>query len=105
VRLRRRERCSERACGPARIGSDQASKSGGHTRGSGDVFIIPCVIASLLGIARQRVLAVFEFVDEQHVFVETIRDYDGFRECGQRAVSGGRLVMHVRDRLVRRRPG
>jgi hypothetical protein len=55
--------------------------------GQADVFIILFVIVSLLGIAGQRVLAVFEFVDEQHVFVETIRDYHGFCECGQRAVS------------------
>jgi transposase len=52
---------------------------------------------SLLGIAGLRVLAAFEFVDERHVFVETVRDHDGCRECGQRAVSGGRHVSQVRD--------
>jgi transposase len=52
---------------------------------------------SLLGIAGLRVLAVFEFVDERHVYVETVRDRDGCRECGQRAVSGGRHVTQVRD--------
>jgi transposase len=52
---------------------------------------------SLLGIAGLRVLAVFEFVDERHVFVETVRDHDACRECGQRAVSGGRHVTQVRD--------
>ena len=52
---------------------------------------------SLLGIAGLRVLGVFEFVDERHVFVETVRDFDGCRECGQRAVSGGRHVTQVRD--------
>ena len=52
---------------------------------------------SLLGIAGLRVLEVFEFVDERHVFVETVRDHDGCRECGQRAVSGGRHVTQVRD--------
>jgi transposase len=52
---------------------------------------------SLLGIAGLRVLAVFEFVDERHVFMETIRDWDACRSCGQRAVSGGRHVTQVRD--------
>ncbi len=52
---------------------------------------------SLLGIAGLRVLEVFEFVDERHVFVETVRDYDACRTCGQRAVSGGRHVIQVRD--------
>ena len=52
---------------------------------------------SLLGIAGLRVLGVFEFFDERHVFVETVRDVDACRECGQRAVSGGRHVTQVRD--------
>ena len=52
---------------------------------------------SLLGIAGLRVLEVFEFVDERHVFVETVRDYDACRQCGQRAESGGRHVVQVRD--------
>jgi transposase len=52
---------------------------------------------SLLGIAGLRVLGVFEFVDERHVFVETVRDFDVCQECGQRAVSGGRHVIQVRD--------
>ena len=52
---------------------------------------------SLLGMAGLRVLEVFEFVDERHVFVETVRDHDACRECGQRAVSGGRHVTQVRD--------
>ncbi len=51
----------------------------------------------LLGIAGLRVLGVFEFVDERHVFVETVRDCDACRGCGQRAVSGGRHVIQVRD--------
>jgi transposase len=52
---------------------------------------------SLLGIAGLRVLTVFEFVDERHVFVESVRDFDACRVCGQRAVSGGRHVTHIRD--------
>jgi transposase len=52
---------------------------------------------SLLGLAGLRVLAVFEFVGERHVFVETVRDFDACRACGQRAVSGGRHVVQVRD--------
>jgi len=52
---------------------------------------------SLLGIAGLRVLGVFEFVDERHVFIETVRDFDACVECGQRAVSGGRHVTQVRD--------
>jgi len=52
---------------------------------------------SLLGIAGLRVLAVFEFFDERHVFVETVRDWDACGDCGQRAVSGGRHVIQVRD--------
>jgi hypothetical protein len=43
---------------------------------------------ALLGIAGLRVLAVFEFTDERHVYVETVRDHDASRECGQRAASG-----------------
>lgn len=52
---------------------------------------------SLLGIAGLRVLAVFEFVDDRHVFVETDTGRDACRVCGQRAVSGGRHVIQVRD--------
>jgi transposase len=52
---------------------------------------------SLLGITGLRVLAVFEFVDERHVYIETARHRDACRECGQRAQSGGRHVTQVRD--------
>ena len=52
---------------------------------------------SLLGIDGLRVLDVFEFADERHVFVETVRDHDACRQCGQRAVSGGRHPVQVRD--------
>ena len=52
---------------------------------------------SLLGIAGLRVLDVFEFANERHVFVETARGRDVCGECGQRAVSGGRHVVQVRD--------
>jgi transposase len=58
---------------------------------------LPSSSVSLLGIAGLRVLGVFEFADERHVFVETLRDFDGCRDCGQRAVSGGRHVIQVRD--------
>jgi len=51
----------------------------------------------LLGIAGTWVLGVFEFVDERHVFVETVRDWDACKVCGQRAVPGGRHVTQVRD--------
>jgi len=52
---------------------------------------------SLLGIPGLRVLGVFEFFDERHVFVESVRDFAGCDRCGQRAVSGGRHVIQVRD--------
>jgi hypothetical protein len=54
-------------------------------------------LVSLFGIAGLRVLVVLEFVDERHVFVETVRDHDGCRQCGHRGVSGGRHVVQVRD--------
>lgn len=52
---------------------------------------------SLLGIPGMRVLAVFEFADERHVYVATTVDRDWCRRCGQRAESGGRHVVQVRD--------
>jgi transposase len=52
---------------------------------------------SLLGIAGLRVLDVREFVAERHVFVDTPRDVEPCRACGQRAESGGRAWTHVRD--------
>jgi hypothetical protein len=75
VRLRRRDRCSERACGPARLGSDQATESGGLTRGSGYVFIFLFVVGVAARDAGLRVLAVFELVDEPAgVRRESVRD-------------------------------
>jgi len=53
---------------------------------------------TLLGIAELEVLAVFEFVDERHVFVQTRDGQRRFcRRCGVRAVSGGRHTVSVRD--------
>ena len=43
---------------------------------------------SRLGIAGLRVLEVFKFADERHVFVETPCDHDVCRQYRQRAVSG-----------------
>ncbi|MBC7308154.1 MAG: transposase family protein, partial [Dietzia sp.] len=51
----------------------------------------------LLGIAGLRVLGCFEMFDERHVFVETFRRQEVCTECGQRAESGGRHVVQVRD--------
>jgi len=61
---------------------------------------------SLLGIAGLRVLSVFEFVDERHVFVETVRDFDACRGAG----SGPSRAADMSPRsaifrLARRRPG
>jgi transposase len=52
---------------------------------------------SLLGIAGLRVLDVWEFAAERHVFVDTPRYREVCRECGQRAESGGRPWVHIRD--------
>lgn len=52
---------------------------------------------SLLGIAGLRVVWVWEFVDERHVVVETAASVEYCRECGQRAESGGRPSVQVRD--------
>jgi transposase len=52
---------------------------------------------SLLGIAGLRVLDVWEFAAERHVFVDTPRYREVCRACGQRAESGGRPWIHVRD--------
>lgn len=57
----------------------------------------PSSEVSLLGIPGMRVLAVFEFTDERHVYVETVTVRDFCRGCGQRAESGGRHVVQVRD--------
>lgn len=59
------------------------------SRGSGEV--------SLLGIAGLRVLLVWEFAEERHVFVETTAAWAVCGECGQRAESGGRPRTSVRD--------
>ncbi len=52
---------------------------------------------TLLGIRGMRVLAVFEFADERHVYVDTTATRVFCRGCGQRARSGGRHVVEVRD--------
>lgn len=52
---------------------------------------------TLLGMPGMRVLTVFEFVDERHVYVATVADRDFCRGCGQRAEFGGRHVVQVRD--------
>lgn len=52
---------------------------------------------SLLGMPGLRVLWSWEFADERHVLVETPRSVEWCRECGQRAESGGRHTVAVRD--------
>jgi transposase-like protein len=52
---------------------------------------------SLLGIPGLRVLDVWEFAAERHVFVDTPRYREVCRECGQWAESGGRPWVHIRD--------
>ncbi|HEX2027057.1 MAG TPA: ISL3 family transposase, partial [Nitriliruptorales bacterium] len=52
---------------------------------------------SLLGIPGLRVLWSWEFADELHVFVETPQSVEPCRGCGQRAASGGRHTVQVRD--------
>lgn len=52
---------------------------------------------TLLGIAGLRVMWVWEFVAERHVFVETVPYLEPCRGCGQRAESGGRPTVCVRD--------
>jgi transposase len=56
-----------------------------------------CSGIALLGIAGLRVIWVWEFVAERHVLVETARRREHCRGCGQRAESGGRATVHVRD--------
>ncbi len=52
---------------------------------------------SLLGIRGMQVVLVWEFAAERHVVVETPEKVEPCRECGQRAESGGRPTVQVRD--------
>ncbi|HEX2027762.1 MAG TPA: ISL3 family transposase [Nitriliruptorales bacterium] len=52
---------------------------------------------SLLGVAGLRVVWVWEFADERQVLVETPGSVQGCWVCGQRAESGGRHGVQVRD--------
>jgi hypothetical protein len=48
------------------------SKHGGRRGGPGYVFILLLVVATLVEIAGQGVLHTVEFINERHVFVETV---------------------------------
>ena len=76
----RKVRVASRDLGATKQPSPEATRMGQATSSAAVSSSV-----SLLGIPGLRVIGVFEFVDERHVFVESVRDFAGCDRCGRPA--------------------